>query len=150
MAPLLAPILSVGALPPAQASESSISTKDTTKRILVVDDVLSNRKILMRVLTSKGYVCEQAEDGQQAIDVYRASLASGLSFDAITMDFEMPVMNGPTATGHLRAMDCTIPIIGVTGNMLPDDVKYFKMQGATEVLGKPLNMSKFQDIMNNS
>eukprot|EP00598_Pedospumella_elongata_P006537 CAMPEP_0184973454 /NCGR_PEP_ID=MMETSP1098-20130426/5228_1 /TAXON_ID=89044 /ORGANISM="Spumella elongata, Strain CCAP 955/1" /LENGTH=63 /DNA_ID=CAMNT_0027495909 /DNA_START=1 /DNA_END=192 /DNA_ORIENTATION=- len=57
-------------------------------------------------------------------------------------------MNGPTATGHLRAMECTIPIIGVTGNMLPDDIKYFKMQGATEVLGKPLNISKFQDIIN--
>ena len=117
------------------------------KRILVVDDVTSNRKMLTRVLTSKGYVCEQAENGQQAIDVYRASLASGLSFDAITMDFEMPVMNGPTATGHLRAMGCTVPIIGVTGNMLPDDINHFKAQGATEVMGKPLNLSRFQELV---
>ena len=141
---------SVPSLPPPLTCEAPASTKAAAKRILVVDDVASNRKILMRVLTSRGFVCEQAEDGQQAIDVYRASLASGLSFDAITMDFEMPVMNGPTATGHLRAMGCTVPIIGVTGNMLPDDIKYFKMQGATEVLGKPLNMAKFQDIMNGS
>ena len=122
-------------------------TQGQSKRILVVDDVLSNRKMLMRVLTSRGYVCVQAEDGQQAIDVYSASLASGLSFDAITMDFEMPVMNGPTATGHLRAMGCTVPIIGVTGNMLPDDINHFKSQGATEVMGKPLNLSRFQELV---
>ena len=66
---------------------------------------------------------------------------------AITMDFEMPVMNGPTATGHLRAMGCTVPIIGVTGNMLPDDVNHFKAQGATEVMGKPLNLSRFQELV---
>ena len=124
-----------------------IITERQSKRILVVDDVLSNRKMLVRVLTLKGYVCEQAEDGQQAIDVYRASLASGLSFDAITMDFEMPVMNGPTATGHLRAMGCTVPIIGVTGNMLPDDIQFFKAQGATEVMGKPLNIIRIQELV---
>ena len=129
-----------------QAPESK-SVLEKPKRILVVDDVGSNRKMLIRILTSKGYMCEQAEDGQQAIDVYRASLASGLSFDAITMDFEMPVMNGPTATGHLRAMGCTAPIIGVTGNMLPDDIKLFKSQGANEVLGKPVSIVKFQELM---
>ena len=129
-----------------QAHEAN-SVPEQPKRILVVDDVGSNRKMLIRILTSKGYVCEQAEDGQQAIDVYRASLASGLFFDAITMDFEMPVMNGPTATGHLRAMGCTVPIIGVTGNMLPDDIKLFKSHGANEVLGKPVSIVKFQELM---
>ena len=117
------------------------------KRILVVDDASSNRKMLSRILTAKGYVCEQAEDGQQAIDVYRAAVESGQPFYAITMDFEMPVMNGPTATGHLRALGCTIPIIGVTGNMLPDDIKHFKVQGATEVIGKPVNINRFEELM---
>ncbi len=117
------------------------------KRVLVVDDAVSNRKMLVRILTNNGYVCEQAEDGQQALNMYRASLESGELFYAITMDSEMPVMNGPTATGHLRALGCSIPIIAVTGNMLPDDVRHFKAQGATEVLGKPLSVVRFKEIM---
>ena len=138
---------SIPSVPPVQAAEVPFSAKMLPKRVLVVDDVLSNRKMLMRILTSKGYVCEQAEDGQQAIDVYRASLASGNLFDAITMDYEMPVMNGPTATGKLRELGCTFPIIGVTGNMLPEDVKFFQSQGATAVVGKPLNMALFENIL---
>ena len=133
--------------PNTNTNTNTVVAANRPKRILVVDDATSNRKLLVRLLSNKGYVCEQAEDGQQAIDVYRASLASGLSFDAITMDFEMPVMNGPTATGHLRAMGCTVPIIGVTGNMLPDDIHCFMVQGATEVMGKPLNMALFDRIL---
>jgi CheY-like chemotaxis protein len=125
-------------------SESSVLLP---KRILVVDDVLSNRKMLVRILTNNGYVCEQAEDGQQALNMYRASLESGELFYAITMDSEMPVMNGPTATGLLRALGCSIPIIAVTGNMLPDDVRHFKAQGASEVLGKPLSVVRFKELM---
>jgi len=115
------------------------------RRILVVDDVMSNRKMLIRLLTSSGYVCEQAEDGQQAIDKYLSSLRTGNTIDAITMDFEMPVMDGPTATKKLREIGCQVPIIGVTGNMLTADVEYFRAQGATVVLGKPLNMARFQE-----
>ena len=117
------------------------------KRILVVDDAASNRKMLIRILKSNGYLCEEAENGQQAIDRYVDSVEARTPFDCIIMDFEMPVMNGPTATGHLRAMGCNVPILGVTGNMLPDDVTYFKTQGANQVLGKPLNLARFEEFM---
>ena len=117
------------------------------KRILVVDDASSNRKMLIRILTSNGYVCEQAEDGQQAIDRYVAALQTDVHFDAIVMDFEMPVMNGPTATKRLREMGCQVPVLGVTGNLLPEDVKFFKEHGADQVFGKPLNLTRFEEFM---
>ena len=78
--------------------------------------------MLIRLLTTKGYVCEQAEDGQQGIEVYQSMCARGEPPLAILMDYEMPVMNGPTATRKMREMGCAVPIIGVTGNLLPDDV----------------------------
>ena len=46
-------------------------------------------------------------------------------------------------------MGCAIPIIGVTGNLLPCDVAYFKMHGAKEVLNKPLNMAIFEGVLQN-
>ena len=130
-------------------SQSAVSVNglELRKCILVVDDAASNRKMLIRILKANGYVCQEAEDGQQAIDRYVESVEKREFFSAIIMDFEMPVMNGPTATGHLRAMGCTVPILGVTGNMLPDDINHFKAQGANQVLGKPLNLARFEEFM---
>jgi len=118
------------------------------RRVLVVDDAVSNRKMLMRLLKARGFLCEQAEDGQQALDVYPALQDRGEHVDTIVMDYEMPVMDGPTATRALRQqLGCTCLIVGVTGNLLPDDVDYFKKQGANAVLGKPLNVRAFEEIL---
>jgi CheY-like chemotaxis protein len=37
----------------------------------------------------------------------------------------MPRMNGPTATKTLKDMGCDLPIVGVTGNVLADDLQFF-------------------------
>ena len=115
--------------------------------VLIVDDATSNRKLLMRILTAKGYACTGAEDGQQGIDVYQRLEAAGTHVDAIVMDFEMPVMNGPTATKAIRDLGCTCFIAGVTGNILPQDVDYFRAQGANTVIAKPLNIDVFESYL---
>jgi two-component system, sensor histidine kinase len=51
------------------------------------------------------------------------------------------VLNGPDATKRLRDMGCTALILGVTGNVLADDIAYFKSMGATDVLAKPVQVS---------
>ena len=59
---------------------------------------------------------------------------------ANTHPFEQ-VMDGPTATKILREMGCTAYILGVTGNILADDIAFFKSHGADEVLPKPVKIS---------
>ena len=110
--------------------------------ILVVDDAITNCKILVRMLERAGHTCVVAHNGQEAIDAYTTNQEHGSSipFDTILMDFEMPVMNGPDATKHLRDMGCTATIIGVTGNVLAEDVSYFKSHGADYVLPKPVKL----------
>ncbi|KAJ1435094.1 hypothetical protein B484DRAFT_277379 [Ochromonadaceae sp. CCMP2298] len=115
--------------------------------LLVVDDSLMSRKMLVRLLCAKKYTCVQAEDGLQALEVYRELLGRGGRLDAVLMDFEMPQMNGPTATWHLRQLGYSGLVIGVTGNVLPDDVSYFLSQGADYVLPKPLHMPDFEAKM---
>jgi DNA-binding response OmpR family regulator len=56
-------------------------------------------------------------------------------------------MDGPTATQAIRALGCTVPIFGVTGNGLESDVKYFKSMGATDVIVKPLDIALFHRYM---
>jgi CheY-like chemotaxis protein len=145
------------------------------RKVLVVDDVASNLKMMTRLLMRGGVQeCIQATNGQEAVEAYlkardaavaleaqtmqlqcieegggdneppMASVAHVEPFDAILMDFEMPVMNGPTATAKLRALGCTAPIIGITGNVLPTDVQLFKEHGANAVLPKPLKIADLE------
>ncbi|KAJ1417051.1 hypothetical protein B484DRAFT_422080, partial [Ochromonadaceae sp. CCMP2298] len=48
-----------------------IGGEPLTLYLLVVDDAVSNRKLLVRILNGRGYVCREAADGQQALDVYQ-------------------------------------------------------------------------------
>jgi CheY-like chemotaxis protein len=129
------------------------------RRVMVVDDSLPSRKMLCRLLKNGGYLCSQAENGQECVemmvqnrdDPIRAATpteggrgeAGGGCCDsdliqAVFMDFEMPIMKGPDAARALRKLGFTCPIIGVTGNVLPADRDYFVASGADEVLTKPL------------
>lgn len=46
----------------------------------------------------------------------------------------MPVMDGMTATRLLRERGITVPIVGVTGNALDEDIRSFVEAGANEIL----------------
>ena len=115
-------------------------------RVLVVDDAASNRKLLMRILRAKGYVVSEATNGQEAVDLYTRLRAEGEIVDAILMDFEMPVLDGPGATEKLRELGCNCFIAGVTGNVLPADIALFQQAGANSVLAKPLNIETFESV----
>jgi CheY-like chemotaxis protein len=126
----------------------AVDASDHTRprRILVVDDADSNRKLLMRILKAKGYLCDGAANGQEACDVFGDLQQRGEIVDAVLMDYEMPVLDGPDATKVLRDMGCKCLIVGVTGNVLPADIDHFKSKGANTVLAKPLNIEAFESI----
>ncbi|KAJ1424278.1 hypothetical protein B484DRAFT_363533 [Ochromonadaceae sp. CCMP2298] len=65
----------------------------------------------------------------------------------ILMDFEMPRMNGPTATKTLRDMGCDLPIVGVTGNVLAEDQQFFLDHGLNYVLRKPLSVELLRETI---
>ena len=68
-------------------------------RVLVVEDGAVNRKLIGLILRRAGVDVATAENGQIAVDVVRQQ-----PFDVILMDMQMPVMDGYTATRHLRAL----------------------------------------------
>ena len=80
--------------------------------------------MLMRTLSAIGHTCDEAEDGSIAVEKVKEK---GLNaYDAILMDFVMPVMDGPTATKAIRSLSFMRPIIGCTGNTLEMDVQRFQ------------------------
>ncbi len=79
------------------------------KKILVVDDKVTNRTILLRMLSN--HLCVQAADGEKAVDEIKKALAEGAPFDCVIMDIEMPVMDGHAATQEIRKLDSLVPIL---------------------------------------
>lgn len=141
--------------PPAPSAAASASTGSSKcaatrpRKILVVDDSMTNRKMLMRLLMRKqnGHRCVEADDGVTALERY-AECDPADPFDCILMDYEMPQMTGPEAAKELRSRGCELLIVGITGNVLPEDRRHYIAMGANEVLTKPLDMDQLQHVWN--
>ena len=71
---------------------------DEAFRFLVVDDVISVRKVIAVLLKKHKQEIVEAGDGVDAVKAYKKSVADGTPFDCVFMDFVMPHMDGPTAT----------------------------------------------------
>jgi PAS domain S-box-containing protein len=117
-------------------------------RVLVVDDIHINRKCISSFLCKRGYAYELAENGQIALELHHQS-----PFDMILTDIDMPVMNGIEMTRKLRQLEkassdlSPVPIIGISGNVLAEDVKSARRAGINEYLGKPFNFPELDAVM---
>ena len=106
---------------------------------LVVDDAPLNRKFLGRLVTPYFTECSQAEDGSLALQCVTENMKGANNISVIFMDSIMPVMNGIEATAEIRKMGYKGVIIGVTGNVLPEQIQEFVSNGANCVIPKPVN-----------
>jgi CheY-like chemotaxis protein len=106
-----------------------------TIRFLLVDDSALTRKMVNRVLVSRGHICSEAEDGLDAVEKYQAAAGA---FDVIVMDNFMPRCTGPDATRKLRELGYRGLVIGATGNCLPEEVQAFMEAGVNRVMNKPV------------
>ncbi len=113
-------------------------------KILLVDDSKSNRKLLDRLLAMRGHQCDQAEDGHIGLEMAMKAETFGQPYDLIFMDYEMPTMNGPEAVKHIRSQGSNVYIIGLTGNIMADDVSYFHACGVNAVFAKPFKIREFE------
>ena len=127
--------------------DSGEGTASVSLRILVVDDVASNRKLIARMARNKKHFVDEANHGKEAVDKAIKATEDGRPFDVILMDNEMPVMTGADAVKKIRELGCADPfIIGVTGNVLAEDVNHFLDCGANSVLPKPVKFPKLEEL----
>lgn len=99
-------------------------------RILVVEDQYSIREFTRVILANAGYEVAVAMDGAEAVEAVRDK-----GFDLVLMDVDMPVMDGPTATRHIRALEgprSKVPIVAFSGNG-----QSLAASGINDYIGKP-------------
>ena len=111
--------------------------------LLIVDDSMLNRKMMVKLLESRGHKTDEADDGDTAVDILKIRLEEGRPYDVILLDNEMPRMRGVEAARAMRLMGYEGLIFGVTGNTLQSDVNEFKLSGVDCVIPKPLTHAAF-------
>ena len=114
---------------------------------LVVDDVLSNRKLLKKTLEKLGFEIDLANDGIELLNKIIITTGVHNSYDVIFLDNMMPNLAGVDAIKILRKDHYSGIVIGVTGNVLNEDLKEFRDAGCNDVLTKPVILTRLKDIL---
>ena len=113
-------------------------------RLLLVEDIDINREIAQLILEQHGCIVDVAENGQQAVEKVVSSLP--VTYDAVLMDIQMPVMDGYEAARTIRALDderlSRIPIIAMTANAFKEDELEAAEAGMQAHIAKPLEVDK--------
>ncbi len=117
------------------------------KNCLVVDDSRVIRKVARRILEDMQFACEEAADGQQALEQCRKVMP-----DAILLDWNMPIMSGIDFLRALRKEDggdAPIVVFCTTENDMGHITEALNA-GANEYIMKPFDgeilSSKFEQV----
>lgn len=113
--------------------------KGTRRKVLVVDDISSNRDVLVDLLEPVGFEIIEAANGQQAVQWVKET-----HFDLILMDRWMPVMDGHEAVKQIKSMTERKPVtvIAVSASVSEKDQALSKEMGYDGFLPKPINWHK--------
>jgi CheY-like chemotaxis protein len=138
--PLVAPFL-----------PSYLSSQPPKKpKILVVDDVDINRKLLLNSLQKASYTCLEASNGEDALKIFIDTPEINIIF----MDIVMPKMDGLEATRRIRCYEKekqlpNVFIVGVSGNAMECQMKEALQAGINSYLIKPYKQEEILKIISN-
>jgi len=123
------------------AADSRCESALAGRHALLCEDHPLNQEIAKALLEEKKIVVSIAEDGREAVDMFKRS-APGF-YDLVLMDIRMPVMDGYDATQAIRALDrsdaATVPIIAMTADAFADDVRKCLDLGMNDHIAKPID-----------
>ena len=113
-------------------------------KILVVDDIFTNRYLLSELIKLTGNEAVLAENGEEALEKLKTE-----EIEMIFMDIEMPVMNGIETTQYIRkelpAPLNMIPIIALTAHNPELFFEDYSEVGFDELITKPYSVEKIKE-----
>jgi CheY-like chemotaxis protein len=115
------------------------------RRILIIEDNVAIREMIAEILTSEGYVIDQAANGREALVKLQH-----VRPDAILLDLMMPVMDGPTFVKACDGLDhaATIPKVIMSASLdLANSATQLRDYGVRAELPKPFDVDRLLAIM---
>jgi two-component system CheB/CheR fusion protein len=141
--PLVEPTLS----PQPASPKSQLRRPMLSGRILVVDDRRDMIFLAQHLIEDAGGSVTSAENGRVAIKRIKEAEKAGEPFDLVTMDMQMPVLDGYEATRRLRKSGFSKPIVAVTAHAMQGDRQTCMDAGCTDYITKPLDGPKFLTML---
>lgn len=137
------PSQSIPELPAKSDRKSS-----TPQHILIVDDNVTNSKILSHYLRRIGLTFEVASDGQKALIAWEER-----EYDLIIMDIEMPILDGLEATREIRRRESAsgrqyTPIIALSADAMIQKRETALSVGMDDFLTKPIGLKEIEERIN--
>ncbi len=129
--------------------ETPVEKVSNHMNVLVVEDTKINQKVIVRMLKNVGCECMVANDGVEAIEMFKKH-----SFDIIFMDVAMPRMDGCEATREIRIIENErgsaklTPIIGLSGNVRFEHQDAGIRAGMSSYLCKPVTQTDIRNAIN--
>lgn len=124
-------------------TRKAITAQSLSGQVLVVEDNLTNRKVVAALLGKLGISTHCVENGQEAVDL----ITSGMSPDLILMDIQMPVLDGLKASEVIRQWESDtqqrrLPIIALTAGAFDEDRQNCIAAGLDDFLAKPIHINE--------
>jgi CheY-like chemotaxis protein len=114
-------------------------------RILLVEDMPMNQELACTILSRAGHFVELANDGIEALAAVEAN-----DYDVILMDIQMPRMDGVSAARRIRQLtgpSGETPIIAMTANALPEQIRAFRQAGMDDYIAKPFRQQELHEAI---
>lgn len=105
------------------------------RQVLIVDDDESIRSTLAFYFEQEGYVVETAEDGEHALEHFEVG-----RFCLMTLDYQMPGMNGLEIASLIHKQDRDVAIALVTGTTHTLENNDLVLTGIAKVFSKPIDL----------
>jgi PAS domain S-box-containing protein len=138
MAPAVRTPLQVEAPSSPRLREAPEPVGSVQKKVLVVDDEESVRRVAQLMLEQLGYAVTTASDGVEALEVFTREPDS---IQAVLLDMTMPRMDGAEVLAAIREIDPRVPVVlcsGFTEDAMPS---HLTNAGITGFLQKPFTMT---------
>ncbi len=112
--------------------------------ILIIENEVSNRILIERVLSTRGYRCISASNGWEALQLLEHE-----HVDLILTDLSMPILDGYRTTQLIREKPGMqhIPIVAVTAFALHDEGEAVRQVGCNEYLTKPFKPRQLLEVV---
>ncbi len=128
---------------PSLPANSNIDLKGL--KILVADDEIFNRKLLIEILGKHNIVPDESISGDETFEVLQST-----PFDIVLLDFRMPKINGLEIAKRIRegnGPNKNVPIIGLTATIGEDDLDQARKYGINKVLRKPFKTEELISLI---
>ncbi|AUT04353.1 histidine kinase [Nostoc sp. CENA543] len=114
-------------------------------KILLVEDVLVNQKIAIKMLHRLGYRVDVANNGCEALEALQRQI-----YDVVFMDIQMPEMDGWETTHRIRTdFSPTVQpwIIAMTAHARPEDCQQCLQAGMNDYISKPISVEAIEAVL---